>query len=343
MLSIMARNLLVTGGAGFIGSNFIHHIMENTDYNIFNLDKLTYAGNLENLRDIEDSKRYTFLKADIAELSSIEDALSGFDIDIIVNFAAESHVDRSILNADDFINTNITGTYNLIKYADRNSIARYIQVSTDEVYGSLEPDEPAFTEITPIDPTSPYAASKASADLVVMSYIKTHKFPAIITRCSNNYGPYQFPEKFIPLVIYKAVNGENIPLYGDGLNVRDWIHVEDHCRAITMVMENGMEGEIYNIGAENEKPNIDVIRTILDITGASGDLIEYVEDRKAHDRRYAMDNTKIRNELGFEPRMDFKEGIKDTVEWYKDNKTWIERCMDGSYKKYYKENYSGRH
>lgn len=339
----MFRNIVVTGGAGFIGSNFIHYLMDNTDYNIFNLDKLTYAGNLENLRDIEDNKRYTFLKADIAELSSIEDALSGFDIDIIVNFAAESHVDRSILNADDFIDTNITGTYNLIKYADRNSIDRYIQVSTDEVYGSLEPDEPAFTEITPIDPTSPYAASKASADLVVMSYIKTHKFPAIITRCSNNYGPYQFPEKFIPLVIYKAVNGENIPLYGDGLNVRDWIHVEDHCRAIAMVMENGMEGEIYNIGAENEKPNIDVIRTILDITGASGDLIEYVEDRKAHDRRYAMDNTKIRNELGFEPRMDFKEGIKDTVEWYKDNKTWIERCMDGSYREYYKENYSGRH
>ncbi|MDY6786834.1 MAG: dTDP-glucose 4,6-dehydratase [candidate division WOR-3 bacterium] len=336
------KNLLVTGGAGFIGSNFIHYIMDNTDYNIFNLDKLTYAGNLENLRDIEESGRYTFIKTDITDMSKIEDALSELDMDIIINFAAESHVDRSILNADDFIETNITGTYNLIKYAEANNVKRYMQVSTDEVYGSLEPDEPPFTEINPLDPTSPYAASKASADLIVMSYIKTHKFPGIITRCSNNYGPYQFPEKFIPLVIYKAVNGEKIPLYGDGLNVRDWIHVKDHCRALAMVMENGREGEVYNIGAENEKPNIEVIETILDITGASGNLIEYVRDRKAHDRRYAIDNTKIREELGFEPRMDFASGIEDTVKWYRDNSSWLERCMDGSYRKYYENNYSGR-
>lgn len=338
----MVKNLLVAGGAGFIGSNFIHYMLDNTDYNIFNLDKLTYAGNLENLRDIEESSRYTFIKADITDMSNIEDALSDFDIDIIINFAAESHVDRSILNADDFIETNITGTYNLIKYAEANNVDRYMQVSTDEVYGSLEPDEPAFTEIHPLDPTSPYAASKASADLIVMSYIKTHQFPGIITRCSNNYGPYQFPEKFIPLVIYKAVKGEKIPLYGDGLNVRDWIHVKDHCRALAMVMENGREGEVYNIGAENEKPNIEVIETILDITGASGDLIEYVRDRKAHDRRYAIDNTKIREELGFEPRMDFAAGIEDTVEWYRNNPSWVERCMDGSYRKYYENNYSGR-
>lgn len=326
---------LVTGGAGFIGSNFVKYILNKYKNKIIVLDKLTYAGNLQNLHDEMDD--IVFIKGDICDKKLVNEIFEDYDIDYVVNFAAESHVDRSIENPMVFLETNILGTQNLLEvskkhweYKDGKYISgvKYLQVSTDEVYGSLG-DIGYFTEDTPINPRSPYSASKASADLIVQSYIETYKYPAIITRCSNNYGAYQFHEKLIPLTIEKILNRDKIPLYGDGKNVRDWLYVKDHCKAIDMALYYGKLGEIYNIGGHNEKENIEIIKTIIDIikelTGKNYDysLINYVDDRKGHDRRYAIDPTKIKNELGWYPETKFEDGIFETIKWYLDNTDWI--------------------
>ena len=336
--------LLVTGGAGFIASNYIRYALSaHPDYHIINLDKLTYAGNLENLRDIESSDRYTVIKGDICD----EKILEGMEFDAIVNFAAESHVDRSILDAQPFLRTNIMGTYNLLEAARRRDCF-FLQVSTDEVYGSIE--KGFFNEDSPLLPNSPYAASKASSDMLVRAYVETHKLKAVITRCSNNYGPYQFPEKLIPLVILNAVNGKPIPVYGDGMNVRDWIHVTDHCRAVDAVFHRGAPGEVYNIGSRNERPNIEIIKLILkkvaeilDLDEAGlMDLISFVEDRKGHDRRYAIDPLKIEEGTGWKPEMSFEQGIEKTIEWYISNKDWWQRIISGEYMQYYNTQYGER-
>ena len=336
--------LLVTGGAGFIASNYIRYALSaHPDYHIINLDKLTYAGNLENLRDIESSNRYTFIKGDICD----EKILKGMEFDAILNFAAESHVDRSILDAQPFLQTNIMGTYNLLEAARRRDCF-FLQVSTDEVYGSIE--KGFFNEDSPLLPNSPYAASKASSDMLVRAYVETHKLKAVITRCSNNYGPYQFPEKLIPLVILNAVNGKPIPVYGDGMNVRDWIHVTDHCRAVDAVFHRGAPGEVYNIGSRNERPNIEIIKLILkkvaeilDLDEAGlMDLISFVEDRKGHDRRYAIDPLKIEEGTGWKPEMSFEQGIEKTIEWYISNKDWWQRIISGEYMRYYNTQYGER-
>ncbi len=336
------KNILVTGGAGFIGSNFIKYVLKNFDYNIVNFDKLTYAGNLENLSDIETDKRYTFIKGDICNENQIEECIKKYKVDTIVNFAAESHVDRSILGAREFIITNILGTQVLLDAVKKFSIEKFLQVSTDEVYGSLPEDqkELKFTEKTPLDPSSPYSASKASADLLCIAYFRTHKLPVLITRCSNNYGPYQFPEKLIPLMIAKALNNEKLPVYGDGMNIRDWLYVEDHCSAICKVLEFGKFGEIYNIGGNNEWHNIDIVRLILNKLNKSEDLILFVKDRPGHDRRYAIDSTKIKNELNWEPKHKFEDGIDKTIKWYIENQNWWKKVMSGEYLKYYELNYS---
>lgn len=332
--------LLVTGGCGFIGSNFIRYMLKNHPYEIINLDKLTYCGNLENLKDIESDKRYTFIKGDIADRETVEEV---FDkrIDIVVNFAAESHVDRSIVDPSQFMKTNVFGTYTLLEVSRKKGIGKYIQISTDEVYGSLG-EEGKFTEDTPLSPSSPYSASKASADLLVMAYYKTYGLPVIITRCSNNYGPYQFPEKLIPLVITNALEGKELPIYGDGKNVRDWIHVLDHARAIDLIIHKGKIGEIYNIGADNERTNLDIVKMLLDILGKPYSLIRFVKDRPGHDRRYAIDATKIKRELGFKTEIEFRKGLEDTVRWYVENRDWWERIKSGEYLKYYEMMYSGR-
>ena len=295
------KNILVTGGAGFIGSNFVKFMLSNFDYKIINFDKLTYAGNLENLTDVEKHKYYKFVKGDICDGEKVKEVLVKNEIDTIVNFAAESHVDRSILGAREFVVTNVVGTQTLLDNAKDLKIEKYLQVSTDEVYGSLPEDrkELKFTESTPITTNSPYSASKASADLLCNSYFHTHKLPVLITRCSNNYGPYQFPEKLIPLMIAKALGGEKLPVYGDGKNVRDWLYVEDHCSAISEVLHKGKFGEVYNIGGNNEWYNIDIVKIILKELGKSEDWIMYVKDRPGHDRRYAIDSTKIQNEIGW--------------------------------------------
>ena len=319
------QNILVTGGAGFIGSNFIKYILKNYDYNIFNYDKLTYAGNLENLTDIEDNANYKFIKGDICELENVKKVLTDNNIDTIINFAAESHVDRSILGSREFIVTNVLGTQTLLDCFKELKLEKYLQVSTDEVYGSLPEDrkELKFTEQNPIKTNSPYSASKASADLLCNSYFHTHKLPILITRCSNNYGPYQFPEKLIPLMIAKALDGEKLPVYGDGKNVRDWLYVDDHCSAICEVLHKGKIGEVYNIGGHNEKTNMEIIRLILSAMGKDENSIKYVEDRLGHDRRYAIDNTKIQTELGWKPSVMFEEGIKLTIDWYLGHQDWM--------------------
>jgi dTDP-glucose 4,6-dehydratase len=336
--------LLVTGGAGFIASNYIRHVLSvHPEYHIINLDKLTYAGNLENLRDIESSKRYTFIKGDICDRKW----LGGIDFDGIINFAAESHVDRSIIDAHPFLQTNIMGTYNLLEIA-RQRECMFLHVSTDEVYGSTEQE--CFHEDSPLLPNSPYAASKASSDLLVRSYIETHNLKAMITRCSNNYGPFQFPEKLIPLVILNSLNNKPIPVYGDGMNVRDWIYVVDHCRAVDAVFHSGKPGEVYNIGSRNEIPNIDIVQLILKKVaemrnldeGPMLDLITYVEDRKGHDRRYAIDPAKMEQEVGWKPEMDFQEGIGKTIKWYVSNEQWWQRIISGEYMKYYTVQYGER-
>jgi dTDP-glucose 4,6-dehydratase len=333
--------LLVTGGAGFIGSNFVRHILERyPDYKVLNFDKLTYAGNLENLSGLENDPRHEFVQGDICDVAAVLDALKK-GVDAVVNFAAESHVDRSILNSAEFIQTNIVGTLNLLESCRKSGIKRYIQISTDEVYGSLG-DSGFFAEDTPIAPNSPYAASKASADLLVRSYCHTHNFPAIITRCSNNYGPYQFPEKLIPLLISNAMSGIPLPIYGDGLNVRDWIHVRDHCAAIDAALHHGKEGEVYNVGARQELQNIDVARRILKAFGKDESLLAYVQDRPGHDRRYAIDSSKIEAQLNWHARTKFDAGLQETIEWYRNNSAWIEHVRSGAYLNYYERMYGRR-
>lgn len=348
-------NILVTGGAGFIGSNFVKYMLSNYDYKIINLDALTYAGNLENLKDIENYENYHFVKGDICDRNLVNRIFKNHDIDKVINFAAESHVDRSIEEPEIFLKSNIIGTQVLldiaIKYWKQNPEDKYseafkagvkfIQVSTDEVYGELG-KEGLFTELTPLEPNSPYSSSKASADLIVRAYHETYGLPVNITRCSNNYGPYQFPEKLIPLMINNALKGESLPVYGDGKQVRDWLHVEDHCEAIDTVLHKGKTGEIYNIGGNNEKENIEVVRLILEALGKSEDLISYVTDRLGHDKRYAIDNTKITTELGWAPKYTFDEGIKMTIEWYLENIKWMNRIIEGDYLDYYDRMYGGR-
>ena len=318
--------LLVTGGAGFIGSCFIRHVLaKHKDYEIINLDKLTYAGNIENLDDIKNDPRYQFVKGDIVDKNLAMELTSS--VDVVVNFAAESHVDRSIEGPEIFIETNVKGTLNLLQASLKNKVKRYLQVSTDEVYGTLGKTG-YFYETTPLAPNSPYSASKASADMLVRAYFETYKMPNLITRCSNNYGPYQYPEKLIPFFITKLLKGEKVPVYGDGLNVRDWLYVYDHCEAIDTVLNKGKEGEVYNIGGHNEKTNMEITRLILDVMGKDESSIEYVQDRLGHDRRYAIANDKIQKELGWEPSIKFEDGIKLTIEWYLNNQEWIQHILD---------------
>ena len=337
----MYKNILVTGGAGFIGSNFIHQLLSlSNDYSIINLDKLTYAGNLNNLIDIESNNRYSFIQGDISNYSDLDLIFSNNKISIVINFAAESHVDRSIHDSSSFIQTNIIGTHNLLTISKKYNIEKYIQISTDEVYGSIEKE--SFTELSGYKPNSPYAASKASSDLLCRSFYKTFNLPVIITRCSNNYGPYQFPEKLIPLVINNAINGIKIPVYGSGLNVRDWIHVNDHCFGIIKVLEEGNSGEVYNFGGDSEKTNIEIIKTILGILEKPYDLVEHIEDRLGHDKRYSIDFTKAEREFNWRPKMDFKEGITQTVNWYLKNSDWLDNVISGEYRKYYELQYGSK-
>ncbi|WP_145324269.1 dTDP-glucose 4,6-dehydratase [Paenibacillus xylanexedens] len=333
--------LLVTGGAGFIGSNFVMYMLEQyPDYEIINVDALTYAGNLENLKSLESNKRHTFVKADITDAKEM-DRLIGQGVDVIVNFAAESHVDRSILEPDVFVRTNVNGTQVLLDAAKKHSITKFVQVSTDEVYGSLGPTG-LFTEDTPLQPNSPYSASKAGGDLLVRAYHETFGLPVNITRCSNNYGPLQFPEKLIPLMISRALNDEALPVYGDGLNIRDWLYVEDHCSAIDLVIHKGRNGEVYNIGGNNERTNVHIVQTILEQLGKPESLIQYVQDRPGHDRRYGIDPTKTMTELGWKPKHNFETGIKETIQWYLDNKEWWTRIQSGAYQEYYEKQYGSR-
>lgn len=317
------KSVLVTGGAGFIGSNFIHYMFKKyPDVKITNLDLLTYAGNLENLKDIAGNPGYSFVRGDIADAKVVDEAAAGANY--IVNFAAESHVDRSIEDPSVFIRTNIMGTQVLLDAARRHGIERYLQISTDEVYGSLGPTG-YFTEVTPLAPNSPYSASKAGADLLSAAYFETYGLPVLITRCSNNYGPYQFPEKLIPFFIKRLLNNQTVPVYGDGLNIRDWLHVEDHCSAIDAVLQKGSPGQVYNIGGNNEKTNMEITKLVLAGLNKPESMIEYVKDRLGHDRRYAIDSSKTRRELGWEPKIGFDEGIKQTIAWYLDNREWWEK------------------
>ncbi|MFI5176721.1 MAG: dTDP-glucose 4,6-dehydratase [Terriglobia bacterium] len=333
--------ILVTGGAGFIGSNFIRFMLErHSDEEITNLDKLTYAGNLDNLGDLEGHPRYTFVRGDICDPTVVENLMSARP-DAVVNFAAETHVDRSIEDSRSFIETNVLGTHGLLEAARRNQVSRYLQISTDEVYGSL-PATGLFTEQTPLAPNSPYAASKAAADLLVNAYVHTYQFPGIITRCSNNYGPYQFPEKFLPLMINNARRGKPLPIYGDGLYVRDWLHTRDHCGAIDLVLRQGQVGEVYNIGGHNEWKNIDIAKWVLRELGQPESLLTSVKDRPGHDRRYAIDAGKILRELGWKPEIPFEEGLRMTLHWYLENEAWLDKVTSGEYRNYYERMYSNR-
>lgn len=337
--------IIVTGGAGFIGGNFVHYMLkEHPDYDIICLDKLTYAGNMETLEPVLSNPHFTFVKADIADRDAVYALFEKEKPDIVVNFAAESHVDRSIDNPGIFLQTNVIGTGVLLDACRKFGIQRYHQVSTDEVYGDLPLDRPElfFTEETPLHTSSPYSASKASADLLVMAYHRTYKLPTTISRCSNNYGPYHFPEKFIPLMIANVLNGKPIPVYGKGENVRDWLYVEDHCRAIDMIIHKGRIGEVYNIGGHNERTNLQVAKTVLAELGKGEDMISYVTDRPGHDRRYAIDPAKIHGELGWEPLTLFDEGIKKTVKWYLENRQWWENIINGDYQQYYEKMYGNR-
>jgi dTDP-glucose 4,6-dehydratase len=319
--------LLVTGGAGFIGSAFIRWMLsQEAQYEIVNLDALTYAGHLENLATIADNRRYRFVHGDITDALLLSRLFEEEYFDACLNFAAESHVDRSILDANAFVTTNVVGTHLLLQAARQARVSRYIQISTDEVYGSLGPNG-LFTEETPLAPNSPYSASKASADLFVRAFAETYDFPAIITRCSNNYGPYQYPEKLIPLFILNALNDRPLPVYGDGLNIRDWLFVDDHCRAIEAVLKQGRPGEVYNIGGSNEKSNIELTHLILERLGKPKTLIQYVDDRLGHDRRYAIDSSKIQRELNWTPQVDFESGLAQTIEWYCNNSTWVQQVI----------------
>ena len=337
--------IIVTGGAGFIGGNFVHYMLkEHPEYQIICLDKLTYAGNMETLEPVMDNPNFTFVKADIADRDAVYALFEKEKPDVVVNFAAESHVDRSITDPGIFLQTNIIGTGVLLDACRIYGIKRYHQVSKDEVYGDLPLDRPDlfFTEETPLHTSSPYSASKASADLLVMAYHRTYGLPTTISRCSNNYGPYHFPEKLIPLMIANALNDKPLPVYGKGENVRDWLYVEDHCRAIDMIIHKGRVGEIYNIGGHNERTNLQVVKTVLKELGKSEDLITYVTDRPGHDRRYAIDPAKIHAELGWEPLTLFDEGIKKTVKWYLENREWWEHIISGDYQQYYEKMYKNR-
>ena len=337
--------IIVTGGAGFIGGNFVHHMVNKyPEYDIICLDKLTYAGNLETLEPVMNRSNFKFVKGDIADRKFVFDLFETEKPDVIVNFAAESHVDRSIEDPGIFLQTNVIGTGVLLDACREYGIQRYHQVSTDEVYGDLPLDRPDlfFTETTPLHTSSPYSASKASSDLLVQAYHRTFKIPATISRCSNNYGPYHFPEKLIPLMIANALNDKPLPVYGKGENVRDWLYVEDHCVAIDLILHKGKVGEVYNIGGHNEQTNLDVVKTIIKELGKSEDLIQYVTDRPGPDMRYAIDPTKIRTELGWEPTTRFAEGIKRTIKWYLENKQWWENIISGEYQNYYEKMYSNR-
>ena len=331
--------MLVTGGAGFIGSNFIRYILTETDWKITNLDKLTYAGNLENLSDIQGNTRYSFVRGDIAAVPFIDSLFAEKKFDTVVNFAAESHVDRSILDASPFIQANIAGTQVLLDAARKHGLQKFVQVSTDEVYGSLNADDPDFTEETPLAPNSPYSASKASADLLCRAYYQTYGLPIAVTRCSNNFGPYQFPEKLIPLIISNALEEWPIPVYGDGMNVRDWLYVLDHCSALRRVVEKGRAGEVYNIGGGTEMPNIVLVKEILRLLGKPESLITYVSDRPGHDHRYAVDPRKIEGELGWTRGRNFEAVLAETVQWYVQNRPWWERVKSGKYLDYYEKWY----
>jgi dTDP-glucose 4,6-dehydratase len=351
------KTILVTGGAGFIGSNFIRYISDrHPEYNIINVDALTYAGNLENLRDIENNANYTFIRTDIRDRKKIEKIFETFEIDNVVNFAAESHVDRSITEPEIFLTTNIIGTQILLDVAkkywnidsgDKFSRAykkgvKFLQISTDEVYGSLGPTG-FFVETTSLMPNSPYSASKASADMIVRAYYKTFGLPINITRCSNNYGPYQFPEKLIPLIINNCLKDKDLPVYGDGMQIRDWLHVYDHCSAIDAVLHRGLIGEVYNIGGNNEKSNLYIVKYIIASLGKSEKLIKHIKDRPGHDRRYAIDNTKITTQIGWKPQFTFEQGMDETIKWYLDNIKWIDNIVSEEYAKYYEKMYSNNY
>ncbi|MFD0869519.1 dTDP-glucose 4,6-dehydratase [Paenibacillus residui] len=331
-------NILVTGGAGFIGSNFVIYMLNKyPEYRIINLDLLTYAGNLENLSLVHNESNYSFVKGDIADPIVVE-RLFQQGVDVVVNFAAESHVDRSIQDPGVFVRTNVMGTQLLLEAAHKYKIKKFVQISTDEVYGTLG-ETGWFTEETPLAPNSPYSASKAGGDLLVRAYHETFGLPVNITRCSNNYGPYQFPEKLIPLMITRAVQDQPLPVYGDGLNVRDWLYVEDHCSAIDLVLHQGKDGEVYNIGGNNEKTNLSIVKMILKEMGKPESLINYVKDRPGHDRRYAIDATKIQEQLGWQPKHHLETGLKATIQWYLNNEEWWQRILSGDYQKYYERQY----
>lgn len=333
-------NLLVTGGSGFIGSNFVRYIINKyPDYRIINIDKLTYAGNPANLKDIESCPRYGFIKADICDRETVNDIVSRIP-DAIVHFAAESHVDRSILGAHDFIHTNINGTYVLLEAARKHKIGRFVHISTDEVYGSR--DTGFFKEGDPLNPSSPYSASKAAGDMLVYAYVKTHNLPAVVTRSSNNFGQYQYPEKLISLAITNLIEDKKIPLYGDGQNIRDWLYVLDNCEAIDLVLHRGRDGETYNIGGGNELTNREILEILLDEFGKDESYIEYVKDRPGHDRRYAIDAAKIRDELGWQPRRHFKEALRDKIVWYQNNEEWWRPIKSGEFLDYYNRQYQKR-
>jgi len=337
--------IIVTGGAGFIGGNFVHLMVNKyPDYQIICLDKLTYAGNLETLEPVMDKDNFKFVKGDIADRDFVYKLFEEEKPDVVVNFAAESHVDRSITDPGIFLQTNVLGTGVLLDACRTYGIKRYHQVSTDEVYGDLPLDRPDlfFTETTPLHTSSPYSASKASADLLVLAYHRTFKLPVTISRCSNNYGPYHFPEKLIPLIIANALNDKPLPVYGKGENVRDWLYVEDHCKAIDLIIHKGKVGEVYNIGGHNERTNLEVVKTVIRELGKSEDLITYVTDRPGHDMRYAIDPTKIHEELGWLPETKFDDGIKKTIKWYLDNKKWWENIISGEYQNYYEKQYGNR-
>ena len=338
-------NIVVTGGAGFIGSNFVYYMLDNRPNDkIICYDKLTYAGNLENLEPAQLNENFVFVRGDITNREEVDKLFTEHKPDIVVNFAAESHVDRSIEEPELFLKTNIMGVSVLLDACKKFGIKRFHQVSTDEVYGDLPLDRPDlfFTEETPLRPRSPYSASKASADHVVMAYYNTYSLPVTISRCSNNYGAYHFPEKLIPLMIINALNDKKLPVYGEGLNVRDWLYVEDHCSAIELILSKGREGEVYNVGGHNERANIEVVETILHILGKPESLIEHVTDRKGHDLRYAIDPTKIEEELGWKPKTSFEDGINKTIDWYLENKAWWEKIISGEYQNYYEKMYGNR-
>jgi dTDP-glucose 4,6-dehydratase len=336
------KTILVTGGCGFIGTNFIYYMLSQyQNYRIINLDKLTYCGNLDNLCELVNTPQYFFVKGDIADKKKVVEILKEEKVDVIVNFAAESHVDRSIEEPDPFLRTNVLGTQVLLQGMLEMKVPLFIQISTDEVYGSLG-DTGFFTETTSLKPNSPYAASKAAADLLVRAYTKTYGLTTIITRCSNNYGPYQFPEKLIPLMISNALEDRELPIYGDGTNIRDWIYVEDHCQALDLILHHGRSGEIYNIGGNSELTNLEVVRTILSILDKPESLIRFVKDRPGHDRRYAMDFSKLHKELGWYPKVKFEKGIQKAINWYMTHQEWWQRIKTGEYKEYYERMYGKR-